>query len=207
LAVEALQQQLETYAEEVAAILYSVPLPLLAVAVEGLNLIALLQTRTELLAALVAEQPQVIQVIQQAGQATRRAYRQAKAIMVETLLLDRHLRLTIVVAVEVLAVQALMELQAHAKPETAALAQPQAFLGRALPMPLVAVAAVIKVRHGILLPELPPLAAEQTGLLAEHNHPMQPLILVAVAAALDMAPAIRLVAVKAAPASSSSSTR
>lgn len=61
--MEVLQQQPEICAEEVAAILYLAPLLLLAVAVEGLNLIVLLQTSMESLEVLVAEQQQVIQVI------------------------------------------------------------------------------------------------------------------------------------------------
>lgn len=121
--------------------------------------------------------------------------------MVETLLLDRHLRLTIAVAAAVLAVRVLMELQAHAKPETAALAQPQVFLGQALLMLLAAAAAVIKARHEIPLPEPPLLVAARMELQAAHNHPMQPQIQAVVVAALGMAPAILQAEVKAALAS------
>lgn len=45
------------------------------------------------------------------------------------------------------------------------------------------------------------LVVEQTEHKVAHNRPMQPLILVAVAAALDMARAILQVEAKAAPAS------
>lgn len=58
-----LQPQVEMFAVGLAEILYSALLLLLVVAVEGLNLIVLLQTLMELLAALAVEQGQAIQVI------------------------------------------------------------------------------------------------------------------------------------------------